>query len=129
MLANYGGLLLWFLFSPEVRRDPVKLMPAVDALPALGVGAVLTFAAVIRGHYDMLFGIWMCLFGLVHSAYRHALPWPNYLVGLFYMVSGAVCLAFEVSFLTPWPMGIVFFTGELVGGAILLRNKPDRGKS
>ena len=50
-------------------------------------------------------------------------------VGLFYQVAGIVCLlAPGISFLNPWPMGLVFFAGESVGGWILrggpLEEKP-----
>jgi len=124
LAVNYGALTAWFFRDPEVCRDWRRLMPAADALPALAVGAVLSVALVLHGNLDMLFGTWMCLYGLVHVVYRQSLPASNYGVGLFYMTAGTLCLVTPtVSFLDPWPMGIVFLAGETAGGFVLQRNR------
>ncbi len=124
LLLNYGGLALWFLFDPRVRRDLMQLKPAADALPALAMGAVLSLALVLHGQYALLAGTWMCLYGLTHVAYRQSLPAIHYAVGIFYMLSGAGCLLSPgVGFTNPWPMGAVFGLGELAGGFILYRNR------
>ncbi len=124
LLLNYGGLALWFLCDPRVRRDVMQLRPAADALPALAMGAVFSLALVLRGHYHLLFGAWMCLYGLVHVAYRQSLPDSHYAVGVFYMLCGSFCLLSPcMSFVNPWPMGLVFGIGELAGGIILYRNR------
>ncbi len=86
----------------------------------LAVGGVLTVAFALHGLHRYLFGMWMCMFGLMNFASRHVLPRSICLVGLFYVVCGSVWLfAPGLSFLNPWPMGIVFFAGEWVGGLIL----------
>jgi hypothetical protein len=124
LILNYGALLWWFLFDPKVRGNVTMLKPAVDAIPPLAVGAGLSLAALLRTDYDLLFGIWMCCYGLVHCAHRHNLPRGIYFTGLGYLMAGVYCLLSpSVSFLDPWPMGIVFFVGELAGGLILLMNK------
>jgi len=39
---------------------------------------------------------------------------------LFYQAAGIACLlAPGITFLNPWPMGLVFFAGETAGGWIL----------
>lgn len=38
VIANYAALAYWFLFDEQARRNPVMLKPALDAIPALGVG-------------------------------------------------------------------------------------------
>lgn len=119
--VNYAALLYWFLFDGEARRNPMMLKPALDAIPALGVGAVLSLALVLKGEFDLLFGTWMCLYGLAQVAYRSSLPKGIYWTGVFYMVCGTGCLFWPgISFVEPWPMGMVFVTGELAGGAVLL---------
>ncbi|MFZ2655766.1 MAG: hypothetical protein WAX69_12615 [Victivallales bacterium] len=120
---NYGALTWWFLYDQESGRDINRLLPAVDALPALAVGAILSFALISHQHYDLLFGVWMVLYGLVHVSYRLSLPGENYIVGLFYMLCGTICLFAFNDFYNPWPMGIVFFTGEIAGGYIFKRNR------
>jgi len=121
LLVNYLFLLYWFLFDEGVRRNPVMLKPALDAFPALIVGAALSAAVVRIGAYDCLFGVWMCLYGLAQAAYRQALPPGVYALGLGYIACGIYCLLSpHVSFVNPWPMGVVFFLGEAAGGYILL---------
>ena len=122
LAANYGALLVWFHAAWRIRRDMLELAPTVDAIPPLALGAALTLALVRRGQYDLLFGVWMGMYGLAHAAYRLSLPRGHLLVGAFYLLCGACCLICpQVSFVDPWPMGIVFFFGELAGGSILWR--------
>lgn len=120
VVVNYGAVAYWFLFDPEARRNPATLAPAVEALPTLAVGAALSAAALARGQYDVLFGIWMALYGLAQLAYRQSLPNGIYRVGLGYILAGVVCLIHPaVAFTRPWPMGLVFFVGEWAGGLVL----------
>jgi hypothetical protein len=121
LVANYAALLRWFLSPAGANRSIFRLRPALDALPALAAGAILSFGAVCRDHHDLLFGIWMCCYGAVHGAYRRNLPPANYVIGLAYLAAGAACLCWPgLAFTNPWPMGLVFFAGESAGGAILL---------
>lgn len=118
-VLNYGALIHWFLFDPKVRRDFRKLRSTLDALPALFVGGALTFALVKVGQVRLLFGMWMSLFGVTCLATRLVLPRIYWLVGVFYLTCGIYfLLAPDVTFLNPWPMGFVFFIGELLGGFI-----------
>ncbi len=124
LILNYGGLTLWFLRRGGSLQALADLKPALEVLPALAVGAMLSFALVWHDQFDLLFGTWMCLYGLAHMGYRHSLPGGIIWVGYFYQAAGMVCLlAPGISFLNPWPMGFVFFTGEVVGGWILSGNK------
>ncbi len=124
VILNYAALVYWFLSDSEVRRNPRMLKPAIDALPALGVGAVLTVAVIMSGQYYLLFGVWMCLYGLAQVAYRQSLPTGIYIVGVCYIMCGAYWLMSPaMSFVIPWPMGMTFFVGEMAGGVILLRNE------
>jgi len=120
LILNYGGLALWFFRRRGSDHPLADLRPALEVVPALAIGAVLSLALVLRGHYDLLFGVWMCLYGLAHMGYRHSLPGGIFAVGFFYQVAGIACLLVPgINFLNPWPMGLVFFAGESVGGWIL----------
>jgi hypothetical protein len=123
LVINYGALFRWFFFDKEAERDLRKLLPAIDALPALGAGAALTFALILHQQYGFLFGVWMLLYGLAHVSYRLSLPGENYIVGLFYILCGGVSLFIFNDFSNPWPMGITFFIGETIGGFIFNKNK------
>lgn len=125
LLLNYGGLTLWFLRSRQRGETWAALRPALDVLPALALGAIMGLALVMRGQHDLLFGTWMGLYGLAHMGYRHSLPTGIIGVGLFYLASGIACLLLPgISFLNPWPMGLVFFIGETAGGWILKSGTP-----
>lgn len=122
LCLNYGALAAWFLFSPGAKRRFRSLTPAVDALPSLAVGGILSLVLIREGAYDRLFGAWMCMYGLTHVPYRRTLPAVNYGIGFYYLVCGTVCLlAPQIRFLEPWPMGLVFFAGEWIGGFALHR--------
>jgi hypothetical protein len=123
VIANYAALFYWFLFDRHVGRNPLMLKPALDALPALALGGVLSVVLIHRRDFDLLFGIWTALYGLAQVAYRHSLPRGMYEIGLLYMVAGVFfLLSPHTRFTNPWPMGLVFFTGELAGGWILIRD-------
>lgn len=119
LASNGGALLYWFLLDPVVDRNPRRLRPVLDAIPPLAVGAVLSAALILQGDPPLLFGAWMCLFGLANLTARHVLPRAIRLVGAFYLACGAACLLLPPDFLNPWPMGLVFFVGELSAGVIL----------
>jgi hypothetical protein len=120
LILNYVGLAMWLFKRRGLEPLLTALRPALEVVPALAIGAALSLALVFREHYDLLFGVWMCLYGLAHMGYRHSLPVGIIGVGLFYQIAGIFCLlAPGITFLNPWPMGLVFFIGEMVGGWIL----------
>jgi hypothetical protein len=120
LILNYGGLALWAFRRRGSGHSLADLRPALEVAPALAIGAFLSLALVLRGDYDLLFGVWMCLYGLAHMGYRHSLPGGIMAVGLFYQAAGIACLFVPaIGMLNPWPMGLVFFAGESAGGWIL----------
>jgi len=125
LAMNYGALVWWFVSHPEVRAEPTLLKPALDAVPALAGGAVLTIALIAAKQFHLLFGTWMLLYGLAQTTYRNALPRGVFYTGLMYMGCGALLLLLPQPFTHPLPMGSVFFLGELVGGFCLLKPEDD----
>jgi len=125
VLMNFGSLIHWFLFDPQVKRDIRRLKPTLDALPPILVGGVLTYLLLDNGLHQYLFGTWMCLFGLSNLASRHVLPRRIWLVGTYYIACGTLFLLFGgMTFTNPWPMGIVFFVGEWTGGLVIHFDDP-----
>jgi hypothetical protein len=92
-------------------------------LPEIVVGAVFTAIIIKNQQYDMLMGVWLCLYGLVHVSYRQALPKGSYIVGLFYIICGAFFLFQHVQFTNPLPAGIIIFAGETMCGISLYKNR------
>ncbi len=117
--VNYGALLLWMRRDARWQRR-AEWVPALESLPPLAVGGLLSLAFWRAGAYDLLPGTWMLCYGLVHMAYRRNLPAGVYAVGFFYLAAGAVCLLTPgLLFTDPRPMGMVFGVGEVAGGLAL----------
>jgi len=124
LAVNYGALMLWFVQLPDRERNLPNIFPALDAMPPLAVGALLSTALLMNGSADLLFGTWMCLYGLAHTTCRTALPKENWWLGFYYLACGAVFLLWPgASFMNPLPAGMVFLVGEWIGGIIFHRHK------
>lgn len=118
-LLNLIGLVAWYWRLEECDRHPHILRPFYETFPPLFIAAAATTALARGGVFDPLFGVWMMLYGQIHLATRHSLPPEIGMVGLYYILCGAVALFLpQVVFLNPWPMAIVFFIGEMIGGGI-----------
>ncbi len=116
---NFGSVFYRLVLAPGGDWDLRRLRPVLDTLPPMLVGAIVSVALVLNGQYDLLFGVWMCLFSLSHFASRQVLPAQMTLVGGFYLACGVVCLFLPIGpFTNPWPMGLVFFVGEGAGGLL-----------
>jgi len=127
VILNYGTLLYWFLSDPEANRKPLQLKPALYAFPAFAVGAVFSLLFIRNELFDYLPGMWMCLYGLAQVTYRQTLPIEIFYTGLGYIFCGTYFLLMgNQPFTIPWPMGIVFFIGETIGGWYLLNDKADQ---
>ncbi len=123
LVINYAALIYWFLFNREVRRNPLMLKPALDAIPPLAVGGLLAISLVVRGQYDMIFGCCMCMYGLAQVAYRKSLPYGIYLLGFYYLACGTLFLMNGgMMFTQPWPMAIAFTVGEVASGVVLIKD-------
>jgi len=105
-----------------LTRDMTRL--AVEQfLPCVLVGGLLTIC-VYRSAPDvawMLPGLWSLLFGLGVFASSRLLPGLVAWVGLYYVVSGCVCLYWGQgeNFLAPWKMALCFGVGQLLCAVIL----------
>ncbi len=123
LAVNYSALLYWFLFHPDAKRDLQRLMPTVDALPPLVVGGILSTVFIQQGRFELLFGTWMCCYGLANLSSRRVLPRAIWPVGIYYIAAGAICLFLRPAFTNPWPLGLVFFAGEWAGGFVFHYNR------
>jgi hypothetical protein len=92
-------------------------------LPSVVAGVLVT--AVLVRHLPhsatLLPGLWQILFGLGICASARLLPRATFLVGAFYLCSGAFVLtaARDAVSLEPWCMGVPFVVGQLSAAAIL----------
>jgi hypothetical protein len=141
--ARHVGLYLWIwipiaavsltIISIEAVRRAQRVHVGLVAemvlaaleqfVPAIVVGLMLTMVLFSRAPQSlwMLPGLWQLLFSLGVFSSRRFLPRQIFAVGMWYLVSGLICLAVGsgVSALSPWMMGVPFGIGQLLVAAVL----------
>jgi hypothetical protein len=122
-----------WLDGPTLNRELTRLAVGQFA-PCLVAGALVTLA-VARHAPDagwMLPGLWQILFALGVFASCRLLPKATALVGVFYLVTGTLNLAFCQGgrAFAPWAMGLPFGLGQFATAGILYWNlERDDGRS
>jgi hypothetical protein len=105
--------------------DEMIRMAVEQFLPSALAGMLMTFVLVrfVPGALWMLPGVWQVIFSLgVFSSCRF-LPRPMIAAGLWYLLTGLVCIALADSrALSPWAMGVPYGAGQLLVAAILFFN-------
>jgi len=100
-------------FAPQMIRSALE-----PFFPPIVAGALLT-AVVLRDAPEarwMLPGLWQILFSLGVFASCRVLPRAIFGVGVWYLATGTLCLAFghgSMSF-SPWEMGVPFGVGQIL---------------
>lgn len=96
---------------------------AESFLPAIAAGVLVTLALLRGGsqHLWMLPGLWQIFYGLGIFASCRFLPRQMFAVGLWFMATGALCLATGsgAHALSAWEMGFPFGVGQLLLAAVL----------
>lgn len=110
--------------------DEMIRLAVEQFLPAAAAGALSTFVLVrfVPAAIWMLPGVWQLIFSLgVFSSCRF-LPRPMLAAGVWYMLTGLVCIALGGSrALSPWAMGIPYGAGQLLVAGILFFHKSEAG--
>lgn len=129
--AGVSAALIAIQMRARTRRihsgmaDEMIRMAVEQFLPSAGAGTLLTIVLVafVPGALWMLPGIWQVIFSLgVFSSCRF-LPRPMIFAGLWYLLTGLVCIALaDNRALSPWAMGVPYGAGQLMVAAILLFN-------
>jgi len=124
LLFNLGALMLWFFQQPKTEKQLQTIAPAFEILPPLFVGAAVSVALIVYDMPDLLFGSWMCLYGLAHTHSRTLLPKENNWLGYYYILSGVFfLLSPSIYFFYPLPAILIFTGGEWIGGIIFYRHR------
>ena len=110
--------------------DEMIRMAVEQFLPSAVAGALITFVVVryVPSAAWMLPGLWQVIFCLgVFSSCRF-LPRPMVTAGIWYMVTGMICLSIGDSrALSPWAMGIPYGFGQLLVASILFFRANEAG--
>jgi len=106
-------------------RRAITWLAVEQFLPCLVAGGLLTFvlARYARESLWMLPGLWQILYSLGVFASCRLLPRATFVVAVFYLATGLVCLALArgPTAFSPWAMGIPFGTGQILAAAVLYR--------
>lgn len=105
---------------------PMLQQAAKHFCPALVAGGLLT-VALLRADPAaswLLPGVWEIIFSFGAFAMAPMLPKPIFIVGLWYLLCGLVCIQRGIpGALSGWTMGIPFGFGQLLVAGILLARK------
>jgi hypothetical protein len=108
--------------------DEMIRMAVEQFLPAAGAGFLITFVLV---HYApsvlwILPSLWQVIFSLGIFSSCRFLPRPMIAAGVWYMLTGLVCLTLDGRrTFEPWTMGLAFGIGQLLVAGILLVASPE----
>jgi hypothetical protein len=117
------GMVMRALNPASAWRRRFTWMAVEQFVPCLVAGGLVT--AVLALHAPealwILPGLWQVLFSLGIFASCQLLPRATFGVGVFYLVSGLLCLtvARGEAALSPWAMGIPFGLGQLLAAGVL----------
>jgi len=96
---------------------------AEQFLPALTAGMLLTVVMMRFAPHSvgMLPGLWQVIFSLGVFTSCRFLPRQMFLVGMWYLAAGVICVAVGAGegSLSPWVMGVPFGVGQLLVAAVL----------
>lgn len=96
---------------------------AESFLPPIVAGILVTMVLLRSAPQDlwMLPGLWQIFYGLGIFASCRFLPRPMVAVGVWFLATGALCLATGMGqhALSPWEMGFPFGVGQLLIAAVL----------
>ena len=108
--------------------DEMIHMAVEQFLPAVGTGILITIALVrfVPAVVWMLPGLWQVIFSLGIFSSCRFLPRPMIAAGVWYLLSGLVCISFGDSrALTPWTMGFAYGAGQLLVAGIQFVATPE----
>ncbi|MCJ8329320.1 MAG: hypothetical protein HRT89_02205 [Lentisphaeria bacterium] len=121
-LFNAVAVLRWFIKDTE--RDWNRLIPLSTCLPSLLLAAGISIALLRNGSYDMLFGSWIALYGMLGFSSRHFLPRQLFYVNVSYLIAGVSLLIIPgISFYHSIVPGSIILIGETATAIILHLDK------
>lgn len=123
-IVNYGAIAHWFVSDASARDRWQTRTVGLAILPALVLGAALSFALLQGGHIAYLPGIWFGCYGVGLFASRTMIPRGATVVAALFMFAGIGLLFTPASIaLSWWVLPLGFGLGQIAIGVMLLRER------
>ncbi len=123
-IVNYGAIAHWFVSDESARDRWQTRTVGLSILPALVLGAALSFALLASGQIAFLPGIWYGCYGVGLFASRTMIPRAVIPIAGLFMIGGiALLFTPPVIALSWWVLSLGFGAGQIAIGALLLRER------
>jgi len=124
VLVNYGAIAHWYVNDATARERWQTTTVGLSMLPALILGAMLSFALLHADLYAFMPGVWYGCYGVGLFASRTMVPRAVVPIAAAFLVAGMGLLFVPASLALQWwvlPAG--FGLGQLAIGACIARER------
>jgi hypothetical protein len=122
-MVNYGAIVNWFWSDASVRDRWQTRTVGLAILPALLLGAGLSFTLLAHGEIGVLPGVWYGCYGVGLFASRTMLPNRVLPISAAFLLIGVTLLFAPHSLaLAWWVLPVGFGIGQIVIGALVRRD-------
>jgi hypothetical protein len=123
-IVNYGAIAHWFVSDASARDRWQTGTVGLAILPALALGAALSFALLASGRIAQLPGIWYGCYGVGLFASRTMVPRAVVPIAATFLLFGIVMLFMPSQIaLAPWVLPAGFGCGQIAIGYLLIRER------
>jgi hypothetical protein len=129
LVVNYGAIVVWLGRNWSVRSRVELKTVGMTILPSIVAGGLFTAAFVLRGELGLLPGMWCLCYALgLISSRAMAPPGIGWIAALFAASGAALLFAPETNALAWWVMPATFGIGQIVIGALVVRDDAETAR-
>lgn len=124
IIVNYGAIAHWYVNDASARERWQTASVGLSIVPALALGAALSFAMLRAELFSFLPGIWYGCYGVGIFASRTTLPRPVVPIAVLFLVAGLSLIFLPASaVLSWWTLALGFGIGQLAIGVLVMRER------
>lgn len=122
VLVNYGAIAHWYVNDATARDRWQTATVGLSMIPALVLGAVLSFAFLHANLFTFLPGVWYGCYGVGLFASRTMVPRAVAAIAAAFMIAGMGLLFVPAAIaLQWWVLPIGFGVGQLAIGVVVMK--------
>lgn len=124
VLVNYGAIAHWYVNDATARDRWQTATVGLSMVPALVLGAMLSFALLRANLFEFLPGVWYGCYGVGLLASRTMVPRAVVPIAAAFMIAGMGLLFLPAPLaLQWWVLSLGFGAGQLGIGFIIMRER------